>query len=412
MGVLEDAWNAFYDAVSGAATFVYDTVVGAVSAIRDTLQLEYFWLVTSAALLITAAAGTIQAVQYTLASEVMAPYTVNLSTLTLVKMSVTTYVTAVKVLLGSVLTAIHFNTVIAVHSIAYLVSEDYRRSMAQVYQELSRASVALGYYPQFLALAFQNSRTLVLDASTMMGARYDMAQVEWLSVFSEYLEHFNRNAIKYQANPEVFMHDLAQLVDKPAMDAKGSFVANLILTVDHLATAAEQIVINVDTLRGDLDKLISDLPQRWQDWIGPEIPKFLTEIDNAIAVLATPRIEALLSITKGLRTSLNLLEKREFDIRVRLQRPADYLLEIDKMDHYGKRDQEWKIAELATRQDRKSREVILKDLEPTAKALEDSARRVYIPPSPAAWFVPEVGEPVTRPIEAIGREDTWFVGDY
>ncbi|GAH42119.1 unnamed protein product, partial [marine sediment metagenome] len=89
--------------------------------------------------------------------------------------------------LDAFLTAIHYDTLHAIHRIAYLTSKDYRETMNKVYNEISKASESLGLGPYYLQLFLQNARGLILAVSTSFGRSYDMAEMEWLATFDEYL---------------------------------------------------------------------------------------------------------------------------------------------------------------------------------------------------------------------------------
>jgi hypothetical protein len=162
---------------------------------------------------------------------------------------------------GAVLEAIHFKLILEVHTIALLVSEDYRNIMTRVYNEISEVSAALGFAPEFLALALRNVRTLVLDVSSTLGHKYDLAEVAWLKTFSDSLNWIAINANKYEKNPGALFADLADYVERHFVDTKGGFQQITLGTLEGVVKQASKFLEEFGKIGVDIGKLASDLPE-------------------------------------------------------------------------------------------------------------------------------------------------------
>jgi len=83
--------------------------------------------------------------------------------------AISSFISAIAVSFGAFLEAIHFKTLLAIHEIAYLLSDEYRLMLASITQDIMEYSESLGMGSTFVLLGIQNVRTLVLDVSSMLG---------------------------------------------------------------------------------------------------------------------------------------------------------------------------------------------------------------------------------------------------
>ena len=211
-----------------------------------------------------------------------------LTLLSKVKWAIEVFVINLELSFKSFLTNIYFDTLVGVHKIAMLVSADYRNVMKGLYSEISQVSSALGFGPYFLALALQNTRNLVLDVSTSMGMRYDMAEIQWLSTFHEYLGNFAGATYKYTNDPEAVFFDLTRWVETDALDKKGAFVEALTKTLDHVADTVGEMVDTVVLIRDDLEHLVKDLPDKIRSQVEPYIQPHIERFDDFITETYDP----------------------------------------------------------------------------------------------------------------------------
>jgi len=310
------------------------------------------------------------------------------------------------------LTAIHFDTLVGVHKIAFLVSEDYRNVMRQVYGEITKVSEALGYGPYFLTLALQNTRNLVLDVSTSMGMRYDLAEVSWLATFQGYMKNFAGAAYKYSNNPEALFFDLSRWVERDALDRKGVFIEGLVRTVEKTTEAVAGAIEQVVVIRDDLSKLVLDLPEAIRSQVEPVIMPYIEKFDTFIIDTYDPYKRELEGIIAKIESLQGSQRSRLTDIVDRLKKPADYLLEIDKLEDWEREEQELKIDYIASSYHRRQLAGVSEVVKPIDAELRKIAEVKTRPLELAFMGVEEVTAPIPIPIGEIDPAKTWFVGEY
>jgi len=412
MGFVGDLVQSGWDWISGIAVDVWDVVcdlVGVVvSALNDPAIQIMLLAIVSVAVIGPAiyaayldAAGAAAAVEGAAATAWAATSTF-----------VTSFSTSIALSFKALLEAIHFKTILALHNVAMLVSSSYREAMRKVYQRLSDVSQALGFWPQFISIAIRNVRTLVLDASTTMGRKYDLAEVGWLTDLNGALTKMSEKMNDYRNNPEMMFLDLDEWLVAPAMDAKGSFMATVIMALDGTIKITNSVVTSVVTLSDDLARLVADLPDTIKSHIQPYTKEITDRVDEFIDRTYLADLAVLSDGIGGLVDSMGLVEGRAEDIEGRIDTPGGYLSEIDDLSQDERRYQEMVMYNLTDRHldDQKI------DLESTVGADEMKLHSIteaveFTPPPPVA-FPKEVGTIKHPPGVAPVFRKTWNVGDY
>lgn len=412
MGDVADVFEDVFDAAYGLVEDVVGTVVTLVSGMIDILMQPEVLLLTLIVIAVITMQPEIVGAYASAASTEMAAYSVAMSTTDVMIVGTSAFTSAVSAGLAAFAEAIHLTLLLEINTIAMLVSEDYRNMMSGVYAQMGAVSVALGFYPQFLALAIRNSRNVVLSTSNLLGRKYDLAEVRWLVTFNDYLTEFNKKAKTYERNPGALFYDLEQLIERPAMDASGSAMQTVFISISDTLKAVEATVQDTMTVRDDLDRLIYDLPEKIQSQIKPYTDPIIKQFDDFIRQTYDPAITQFQSL---LDKFSDLQGKNISDLEGvvgRLAKPGDYLLEIDSLLGADRLDQEGKIADISSRT---YREDITKYIDYNKVILEDLETESKVPyPSvpPPVLLTLEPTEPTTLPPERITRIDTWFVGDY
>jgi uncharacterized coiled-coil protein SlyX len=310
------------------------------------------------------------------------------------------------------LEVIHFKTILQVHSVAQIVSPQYRAMMVKVYDAIGKASEALGLGPQFLALAIQNTRNLVLDVTGMFGQKYDLGQVSWLGTLSNYLDHFNTRIEKYRNNPEAVFWDLAELIERPAQDAKGAFQQSIIESLNTALDVAAKVGDGLGKIGIDLVTLHQDLP----DFIKKTIPDpnttFWNNLSGFLEVHYNPTINALQTEISGWQTDLEQSQQDVSDLVEKLRKPGDLVKGVDALPSWERLPQEEILAEVTNRRLGRLLDVLTPDFSMARQELAAVAR-IPIPPitvSPPLSYEPQ--SPVTSYVGPMAQRSTWFVGDY
>jgi len=328
------------------------------------------------------------------------------------KLVITSFIDVVKTGFSSFLTKIHYKTLLGVHKIAMLVSADYRAIMSKVYGEITRVSEALGYGPYTLMLLIENSRNLVLDVSTTMGMRYDLAEVQWLSSFQGYMKKFSGAAYKYRDNPEALLYDMTRWVQKDALDLKGAFMGEMVESVSKLLDDTAKFVGDLVTIRSDINKLVMDLPEELSKQIGDAIDPYVSKFDDFITDKYDPGLKAFNEVFDTIKAHQAEIKTRADELAERLKKPADYLLEIDALSDEERLDQETKFDDVSNRVYNRN----LLSFSETATSVSMEMKRITgiltRPLELALLGVEEVTSPVPGPIGEIDPSKTWFVGDF
>ena len=310
------------------------------------------------------------------------------------------------------LDAIHYKTLVALHKIAYLVSSEYRAVSNKVYGEISRASSALGLGPHYLELFYQSARVLILDVSTSLGRGYDVAQLEWLSTFNGYLKVFNSRAYRYKNDPALLFYDLEQLVERPALDAKGAGTAAIFNTLDSLLTSTENTVTNIQKINTDVEQLVFNLPQSVREHIQPYTDKVTKKVDEFIENSYNPAMNTLNALILAIKGTQETTKGALAGVIARIAKPANYLLEIDSMDDLDRIDQENKIAGVASRGYAQDSNYVAGETHGEYVHLEAIAAALQAVIISPVTFPQEVNLPQRSAIEPATPRETWFIGDF
>jgi len=412
MGFVVDVIEDVIDVVVDVVSHVVDAVTKVVKKVVDLLSNKWVLIAALAAFSIFIAGPAIAAA-YSSATAAMATAEIaSLSTLAQLSVGVSTFVSTLSASFSAMLNAIHFSTILSAHNIAMLVSDDYRVMMYGVYSQISEVSSALGFYPQFLALAIRNSRNLVLDVSTSLGMPYDLAQVQWLGTFNEYLHKFNEKASAYENNPGELFADMEEWIDKPSMDTKGAFMTRTLQTIDKTLEVVDVVVKDSIKIRDDIRQLAYDLPENIRKYVQPIADKITEDFDRFVAEIYDPYKKEIDFIIAGLYQVQDKARKDMSDVVRRLKKPGDYLLEIDYFPDWEREDQERIFDDVSTRQRRRDVGTFNELGKATTFELDKLVRALKIALPIPLGFPEEIEVPV-RPatVKATPRK-TWYVGDY
>jgi len=323
-----------------------------------------------------------------------------------------TYWFAITSAWSSFLTAIYFDAIMACHSVAFMVSEDYRIMIMGVYGELAKASAALGFAPQFLALALQNTRTLVLDVSSSMGMGYDMAQIQWLQAFQGWLKEFSKRAQTYKMNPAQLFYDMEDLVDRPFVDVKGNYMRVILTAIDNTVHGIDLTVKEIVKIRDDINKLVADLPEKMRNEIKPFTDKITKEFNEFLKDEFNPRLKMINSLIAQASIRQKDANARTDGLVGRLKNPAGYIKEIDKLEADKKRAAEDYLAELTTRTVTRESSYIGAEMTPIKEGLQQLASMLGKEFPKPEYEVVEVQTPVRPAGVPAELRKTWFVGDF
>jgi hypothetical protein len=312
----------------------------------------------------------------------------------------------------SVLDIIHFKTLMKIHDIAMLVSENYRKTMFDVMSSLVDVSIALKQSGGFLPLVLNNAKSVCLDVSSAMGRSFDIGELSYVQHLMEWANNFQHVATYFAGRPYDIISNVEYYITKPEIDNKATIFQTLFLSVDKTLDAAENMALYVGQLRDDLNRFGGQLPGFVKDAIQPYIKQATGALDEFINTTYKPALQQLQDITNILHGDLSVEKGKLETLAKRLVKPANYLKEIDTLPDDQRIEQEQAIGEIATRSlfryvpGQKSN---LDDIKAVLDGIETVVEMEIKPPS---WEVTQGEiEKIEDTIPVEGR-NTPFVGDY
>lgn len=313
---------------------------------------------------------------------------------------------------GAFLEAIHFSTLLSIHEIAYIVSDDYRAMWTKVYKELGSVSYALGYSADFLNIIIRDSRNVVLDASAMMGQKYDLAEVTWIKSFQGYMKVFSDQASKYTKNPGAVFYDIDRMLTKPAVDNKAGIMQTVYQTIDSTIKFTKTTVDEVDKLRVDLGTLVSHLPQSARDAVKPMLDKITKGWDEWIRVDYRPSLKVIDGVIKSIGIEQSVVAARQKSLADRLKKPSTYLKEIYDRPSYEWPSEEKVVGDIAARSYSKESQENYQATQPEREEFLSLTGLLERERPKVEWAIPEVKVPERPAGTPIEPRKTWNVGDY
>lgn len=299
-----------------------------------------------------------------------------------------------------------------VHKIAILVSSEYRKLWAGIYNEMADFSRAIGVSADMLALALRNAQTVLHTAGAMAGKSYEDTEVEYLSKFSSWLRTASYNARYYQNNPGKVFSDIDSFLvgDAPRVDffAFNDRLNKLAAGVEKIGTISQQLT----DFQVSLTKFRDDLPAQIR---GP-VEIIVGPLITAVSAVNTKEVQTLrydLSNKIDAISRLSEKEKQRTQALIdRLKMPADYLGEIDALEAKVRQEQLEKLGRLSSEASQ-TQAIQLTDY--TAVSREEFLRlkdNIQQPIEPAAWQGLEADIPSPRQIGFPEKTKTWYVGDF
>jgi len=310
------------------------------------------------------------------------------------------------------LEAIHLKTLLEVHQIAYLVSSDYRSMLSGVMNAIAQYSEAMGMGSAFMYLCLRDTRNLVMDTSAMLGNKYDMAEVTWMSSMSEYLKMIQTKGQEYENRPEAFIWDLDQSLHRPAIDMMGETTRGIYRTLEAVTTGAKTLAVGFSKIETDLKRLVADLPSQITSSFKPELDRLWKYTDDFIRLSYDPMMKMISAGMTAFGASMQETRTELTGVVGRLKRPGKYIAEVDDLSAEERAEDQEVLAAVATRG-------ILPQVDEFEEGLKfvqgEFTRRIEeqtIEEEAPAVEAPEPGVPSTPEPPGKKQYKTPFVGEY
>lgn len=400
---------AWISAAAAAVAASVAALVAAIAAVVVTIAVTVASYVAGFVLGVGEAIGFIT--YQTVITSLEAVHLLNATAVT-TALAVADFVIAIGAVWQAFAQAIHLKTLLAVHEVVYFLSANYRDLMAGFYRQVADLSAALQLGASFLPLAIRNARTLVLDASSAMGRSYDIAEVGWLYNLVDFSRYLGIYSAQLEANPERIFNVLDWMIIKPAVNAKASSVQLVFTTIDNLVELGKKTVDTAVLLRDDVDRLVSDLPEKIRSEIQPELDRILDPFDDWVSDQYGPAIAGIAGVIDILGVRLTGTQKVAGDLINRLKHPGDILVGIDRLWDLEREHQEELIYDAGSRIPRRFGEAIETETLSEYAMLESLADALELK-LPMAASLPKEGS-IPRYPASFQTADTrsWFVGDY
>ena len=412
MAVLIPFAIAIATSVATIATVIATVVAAVVATVGSVLAVIGTGLSIAVTAIVSGAISGIVFLSAQIVSGITYTYSVIAPVLSTVWTAVKTYSVAIYGYMKAFLEYIHFTTILKIHNIAMLVSSDYRQMMKKVYGEIAKFSESIGLGAHFINLAMNDARTLVLDVSSLMGRSYDLGQVQWLKTMNDHLKHIQRYAEHYQQEPMTVLTDLAELIDKPAMDAKAGFMRSFISIVDGAVTVANNTAEKAITLRQDIDQAILHLPKQISEpiyeAINPHLERFDAFMEDEFKPVAENLENAILILSDTTKRQTDKLGS----LTDKILNPGDLLSGVDDLTELERIRQEGKIAEIANRAPLREVVELNKGIDTVHQGLKNVYKAITEIREKPPYHVEEARGLTYPPGQIPALYKSWFVGDF
>jgi len=318
-----------------------------------------------------------------------------------------------KTTVATFLEIIHFDTIMALHNIMWVLSEEYRKTLSKVFKSMSAISSELFGWSLGLRVILENSRSIILNSAASLGYSYDVSQLVWLNAMTDFTVKFNDHAALYADDPEQLFFDLEEWIDKNAIDVSAGSHALIFNSVQSITIGLErnaQNIQRIDTMAHENDRGVKRLTAgHFGERIDYNFNLFRQFQGDDYAPRQDQQEKAI--NTNRQETAEN--RKTLSDLNWKLRRPAGQLETLDEMEQPDKYDEEIKIEDLSTRPyQAESADLESDQAAADAEQEQENIERDAEQQKPAAVETIPF-KPVTKhEYKPRPPVNTWFVGEY
>jgi len=420
MGFFEDVLEGFFKIIEAIANairrvflIVADIITWFGTEILPTIALVFSALVISVAVLAIFAPAVATAIVEFFAFGTYTLGTYNLGLLNIGPISVDLSMSVLRTILATFLEMIHFDTLVALHNIAWVLSEDYRKVLSKVFKKMSEISEELFGWSLGLRVILENTRSIVLSSSAALGYSYDVNQLIWLNSLTDFTILFNEHAETYMEDPEQLFFDLEDWIEEHAVDISGGAHALIYQSVVKLTDGVHGNALELKNVQSrsrenqfQLNRLTAGNFGQRIDWNWKAFEGFKGDEYAPRQGQQEKNINMNRQETAANRKTLS-------DLNFKLTRPTGQLEGINKLPDPEKTDEEIKLEDLSTRPFQDNSAVLAAD-----QAAADADREKEAAELEAEQLKPAAVETiVTKPVTKAEFKprppvNSWFVGEY
>lgn len=260
------------------------------------------------------------------------------------------FVASLSAAVGAFLEAIHFKVIMAIHEVAYIMSEEYREIVNKVFSKISQVSAALGLGANFMTLALMNVRSVVLHTSAIFGRGFDIGEITWIKELNNFLKDFSKDALKYKDKPNKLLWAIDDALTRPYIDSESVAAQTLLIGLDSTLKAVKAVVDDMVRVKGDFLKLVADLPGKMRNEIKPYIEDVLKTWNTWEKDIFKPSLKAIDASITYLDKATEDVKGRVKTVTERIRNPGQYIFEIDALTDYDRLLGEAMIGNVSGRQ--------------------------------------------------------------
>ena len=273
---------------------------------------------------------------------------------------------------------IHYKTILAVDQVLTVVSPWYRRMKQRIFKSLSELSKALGFGPEFIALAMRTTRTIVLDWNAATGNNYWVGEAVWLDEHDKFLSRLAKNTRRYINNPELIFEDLEADIEERFGNMRGGMEATTFLTIEGILKGVGKAAADIDRLDRDALVLLNGLPNIIKSHIDPRVFDIMNRIDDVINIDINPKIARIDAVIAPFGADIRAAQKAAADAAARILTPKQTLLALPGLPAL---EQDEVLAGLNALDNRRTADMLLK-VSQWSKPVSDEVERLLQLPAP------------------------------
>jgi hypothetical protein len=322
------------------------------------------------------------------------------------------YLGGIKDIISRVNNVLHLKTLMEIHEIAIIVSEDYRNLVRKVYKEISKVSDQLGWGPVVLLHILNNTRNIILDTAATFGKKYDIGEAAWILTLDKTLTNMQNKFESYKADPSALFDDLNEWVVRPAVEEKSThfdyFLSRLETTFDRALKATGDVA----KVNADLSKFITDLPDPLKSPLKPFIDKVIKPVADFQTNILIPWASKADEVLSVLTQRADTIQVDHDNLAARLKTPGKFLKEIDGLSDEDRFIEELVIGEIATRSalsESLKVAAVVAEGETQLKAITEALKTTTPVPG---YLTYELEGDRLVPQKFTGKRNSWFAGDY
>lgn len=412
MGVFVSIAVAIGSAVAAAATFLATILVSMISFIAGATA----WIIGNVMAGISAVIGYTVSSIYAIGAYILDAVSVwIINAYSWVEAKFTYWAAQASILkgyIGAFLEAIHFYTLLKIHNLGMIFSKDYRDMINRVYREISDVFYKIGMSKDLIIALIQDARNVIMDAGSLMGWSYDIGEISYLKSLNGFLTEISPKLYEFKRQPYKILTYLADNMEKPAVEAKRTFMGTLVSSVDGITILVDKTATTLVSLRDNVESLSLHLPEKigreFHEWLDPVLSDFDDIIENEYRP-AVKKINAAIDIITDTQTSHT---DRLGNLTRSILNPGDLMSNIDKLPELERLRQEMLVSEISNREAVREGKVLENKVSATYEGLKSIFEAVKeIPPKPP-YYVKEIPGPVFPPGKLPRKQMTWFVGDF